>query len=161
MPHRDAERLDRKIDQIADGLPESAGGFLRWLKSPSSRWVRIPIALLLIVGGLVGFLPVLGFWMIPLGLLFLAQDVPLSPAADIAGVDMARAKMGPMETSALRWRKSPWVLDGKLAFILAIPIMNARGVHLDQNETSRLNAIFKPTLEILCPMRLELVLVTN
>ena len=85
----------------------------------------------------------------------------LPPAADVAGVDMARAKMGPMETSALRWRKSPWVLDGKLAFILAIPIMNARGVHLDQNETSRLNAIFKPTLEILCPMRLELVLVTN
>lgn len=76
MPDRDAERLDRKIDQIADGLPESAGGFLRWLKSPSSRWVRIPIALLLIVGGVVGFLPVLGFWMIPLGLLFLAQDVP-------------------------------------------------------------------------------------
>lgn len=76
MPDRDAERLDRKIDQIADGLPESAGGFLRWLKSPSSRWVRIPIALLLMVGGVVGFLPVLGFWMIPLGLLFLAQDVP-------------------------------------------------------------------------------------
>ena len=84
----------------------------------------------------------------------------VTPAADIAGVDMARAKMGPMEKSALRW-KSPWVLDGKLAFILAIPIMNARGVHLDQNETSRLNAVFKPTLEILCPMRLELVLVTN
>jgi hypothetical protein len=96
--------------------------------------------------------------MIPLGLL---SGCALPPAADIAGVDMARAKMGPMETSALRWRKSPWVLDGKLAFILAIPVMNARGVHLDQNETSRLNAIFKPTLEILCPMRLELVLVTN
>ena len=83
------------------------------------------------------------------------------PAADIAGVDMARAKMGPMETSALRGPKSPWVLDGKLAFILAIPVMNARGMHFDQNETSRLNAIFKPTLEVLCPMRPELVLVTN
>src|SRR4029453_3911729 len=76
VPDRDAERLNRKIDQIADGLPESAGGFLRWLKSPSSRLVRIPIALLLIVGGVAGFLPILGFWMIPLGLLFLAQDVP-------------------------------------------------------------------------------------
>jgi hypothetical protein len=85
----------------------------------------------------------------------------LPPAADIAGVDMARAKMGPMETSALWWRKSPWDLDGKLAFILAIPVMNARGMHFDQNETSRLNAIFKPTLEVLCPMRPELVLVTN
>jgi hypothetical protein len=75
VPKGDAERLDRKIDQIAEGLPESAGGFLRWVKSPSSRLVRIPIALLLIVGGVAGFLPILGFWMIPLGLLFLAQDV--------------------------------------------------------------------------------------
>ena len=49
--------------------------------------------------------------------------------------------MGPMETSALRSRKLPWDLDGKLAFILAIPVMNARGVHLDQYETSRFNAI--------------------
>jgi hypothetical protein len=57
-------------------LPESAGAFLRWLKSPSSRCVRVPIALVLIVGGVVGFLPVLGFWMIPLGLLLLAQDIP-------------------------------------------------------------------------------------
>ena len=76
MPKRDAEHLDRKIDQISDQLPESVGAFLRWLKTPSSRWVRVPLALLLIVGGVVGFLPVLGFWMIPLGLLLLAQDVP-------------------------------------------------------------------------------------
>ena len=76
MPKRDADHLDRKIDQISDQLPESAGAFLRWLKTPSSRWVRVPLALLLIVGGVAGFLPVLGFWMIPLGLLLLAQDVP-------------------------------------------------------------------------------------
>jgi hypothetical protein len=76
VPDRDGERLDRKIDRIADELPESAAGFLRWLREPSSRWVRVPIALLLIVGGILAFLPVLGVWMIPLGLLFLAQDVP-------------------------------------------------------------------------------------
>ena len=76
MPDRDAHHLDRKIDQISDELPASAGAFLRWLRTPSSRWVRLPLALLLIVGGVVGFLPVLGFWMIPLGALLLAQDVP-------------------------------------------------------------------------------------
>jgi hypothetical protein len=38
--------------------------------------MRVPLALLLIVGGVLGFLPVLGFWMVPLGLLLLAQDVP-------------------------------------------------------------------------------------
>ncbi|WP_421723807.1 hypothetical protein [Bauldia sp.] len=34
------------------------------------------IAALLIVGGLFGFLPVLGFWMLPLGFLILAVDSP-------------------------------------------------------------------------------------
>jgi hypothetical protein len=41
----------------------------------SSRWIRWPVALLLVVGGLVGFLPILGFWMIPLGLILISQDV--------------------------------------------------------------------------------------
>lgn len=34
------------------------------------------MGLLLIALGIVGFLPVLGFWMIPLGLALLATDVP-------------------------------------------------------------------------------------
>jgi hypothetical protein len=73
---RDAKRLDRRIDRISGSLPARAGAFLRWLRGPSSRWVRIPAAVLLIAGGIVGFLPVLGFWMVPLGLLLIAQDVP-------------------------------------------------------------------------------------
>jgi hypothetical protein len=32
--------------------------------------------MLLICGGLLGFLPILGLWMLPLGLLLLAEDVP-------------------------------------------------------------------------------------
>ena len=28
------------------------------------------------LGGFVGFLPILGFWMAPLGLVLVAQDVP-------------------------------------------------------------------------------------
>lgn len=39
-------------------------------------WVRIPAGLLLIAGGIVGFLPILGFWMVPLGLALIALDVP-------------------------------------------------------------------------------------
>ena len=38
--------------------------------------VRTLIGLLLCVGGVFGFLPVLGFWMFPLGLAFIALDVP-------------------------------------------------------------------------------------
>ena len=50
--------------------------FMDWLRGPSSGFVRIPLAILLIGGGIVGFLPVLGFWMVPLGLALIAQDVP-------------------------------------------------------------------------------------
>lgn len=43
---------------------------------PRSRIVRVVIGVLLILGGLLGFLPVLGFWMVPLGLLVLSVDLP-------------------------------------------------------------------------------------
>jgi hypothetical protein len=44
---------------------------------PRSRILRIAIGSALVLAGLVGFLPVLGFWMLPLGLLILSVD--LSP----------------------------------------------------------------------------------
>ena len=47
-----------------------------WLRKPSSRWLRLPVGLLLVAGGLLGFLPVLGFWMLVPGLLLLSLDVP-------------------------------------------------------------------------------------
>ncbi len=40
------------------------------------RLLRIVLGLALVVGGLFGFLPVLGFWMIPLGLLIMFFEVP-------------------------------------------------------------------------------------
>ena len=44
---------------------------------PGHPLLRVALGLLLIAGGLLGFLPILGFWMIPLGLLVLSVD--LSP----------------------------------------------------------------------------------
>jgi hypothetical protein len=44
---------------------------------PQSRPLRLGLGILLVAGGLVGFLPVVGFWMIPLGLLVLSVDVPI------------------------------------------------------------------------------------
>lgn len=38
--------------------------------------VRSILGILLVLGGLLGFLPVLGFWMIPLGIGLLALDLP-------------------------------------------------------------------------------------
>jgi UPF0716 family protein affecting phage T7 exclusion len=38
--------------------------------------VRMGVGVLLVIGGMLGFLPVLGFWMIPLGVGLLAVDFP-------------------------------------------------------------------------------------
>ncbi|NVJ97604.1 MAG: hypothetical protein HWE25_05590 [Alphaproteobacteria bacterium] len=43
---------------------------------PATRVGRIVVGILLIIGGILGFLPVLGFWMIPLGFLVLSVDFP-------------------------------------------------------------------------------------
>ena len=42
---------------------------------PSSKPVRIALGGALCLGGLLGFLPILGFWMLPLGLLVLSIDL--------------------------------------------------------------------------------------
>jgi hypothetical protein len=68
--------LDKELDRFAQRLPSGIARFVGWLRRPSSGFVRIPLALLLIVGGIVGFLPILGFWMVPLGLVLVAQDIP-------------------------------------------------------------------------------------
>lgn len=41
---------------------------------PEARWVYIAAANILIFGRLSGFLPHLGFWMVPLGILLLSKD---------------------------------------------------------------------------------------
>lgn len=52
--------------------------FRHWLSAnlPKSAWLRVPIGVLLVIFGILGFLPVLGFWMLPLGLAVLAIDFP-------------------------------------------------------------------------------------
>jgi hypothetical protein len=39
--------------------------------------VRIVVGILLVLCGLVGFLPILGFWMVPVGLAVLSVDIPI------------------------------------------------------------------------------------
>ena len=44
---------------------------------PRSRAARIAIGAALVLGGVIGFLPILGFWMVPVGLAVLAIDIPV------------------------------------------------------------------------------------
>jgi hypothetical protein len=48
--------------------------FGRTVSLPRSRALRIAIGIALVVLGVFGFLPILGFWMIPLGLLVLSYE---------------------------------------------------------------------------------------
>ena len=48
----------------------------RTLHLPHSKPARIAIGSTLVAGGILGFLPVLGFWMVPLGALVLSHDLP-------------------------------------------------------------------------------------
>lgn len=47
----------------------------RWHVAPGLRSL---LGVLLMVAGVLGFLPVLGFWMFPLGVAFVALDLPFS-----------------------------------------------------------------------------------
>ena len=70
------QELDRHFAWFQRKLPPGPSKFVGWLRKPSSIYARVPLAFLLIVGGIFSFLPVLGLWMLPLGLLLFAQDVP-------------------------------------------------------------------------------------
>lgn len=64
---------------------------------PASRIARICLGIALLVGGVLGFLPIVGFWMVPLGLLVLSVD--------LASVRRVRRTMEVRAFRALkRWR---------------------------------------------------------
>jgi hypothetical protein len=65
-----------EMDRLQRHLPEWAGRNLHKLRQPRAMWVRVPAGVALTTGGVLSFLPVLGLWMLPLGLALLAVDVP-------------------------------------------------------------------------------------
>lgn len=79
MPAGTAEETHhrrRRMAHLLDRLPDRLRRATIWLLRPQARWVRIPAGMLLVLGGIFSILPVLGIWMLPLGLVLLAEDVP-------------------------------------------------------------------------------------
>ncbi len=68
--------IDREVQEIKREVPHGISRILDWATRPAVRWMRIPVAILLIVCGILGFLRILGFWMVPLGVLLLAIYIP-------------------------------------------------------------------------------------
>ncbi|MGE3150577.1 MAG: hypothetical protein AB7K04_16085 [Pseudorhodoplanes sp.] len=70
------EELDAVLRAIEWKLPPFAKPLLRMIRKPQPVYVRIPLGVALVLGGIFSVLPVLGIWMLPLGMLLLGRDVP-------------------------------------------------------------------------------------
>lgn len=73
--NKERSRLERLFLRLEARFPRFAM-FLYVLRQPWAMVIRVPLGILLVIGGLLAFLPVLGIWMLPLGLLLLAIDLP-------------------------------------------------------------------------------------
>lgn len=76
MTHKPQYDLDHELLLFEQKLPRPFARLIDWVRRPTSRLVRLPMGGLLVIGGVFGFLPILGFWMLPLGLIMIARDVP-------------------------------------------------------------------------------------
>jgi hypothetical protein len=72
---RRERRFQRQFQALERLIPPLRGPMSR-LRKNSWFPIRFPLAVLLTVGGFFWFLPILGLWMLPAGLLLLAIDLP-------------------------------------------------------------------------------------
>jgi hypothetical protein len=66
---------DHRLERLIRRLPENRQASVRWLRSSAGRWVRMPLGVFFILGSFLFVLPIFGLWMLPVGLLLLAEDV--------------------------------------------------------------------------------------
>jgi hypothetical protein len=79
----EATPSEQRLERLIGRLPQGVQRAVRWLRRPEARWLRIPAGVLLAAASLLSILPLFGLWMLPLGLVLLAEDVaPLRRARD-------------------------------------------------------------------------------
>jgi hypothetical protein len=69
--------LRQAFRHLEHEVPGKVARVLRNLRHPQAKWIRMPVGILFVLGGIFSILPVLGLWMLPLGLLLMAYDIPL------------------------------------------------------------------------------------
>ena len=93
---REKRRLIRQFEMFGRRIPPLRRP-IRLLLRDGRPLVRTPLAVLIMAGGFLSFLPFLGLWMLPLGVLLLAVDVPvlrpLASALVIRGRRWARERV--------------------------------------------------------------------
>jgi hypothetical protein len=67
---------ERRLERLIDRLPERLQKIIRWLRQPGLRWVRLVAGVLFIAGSFLSILPIFGIWMLPVGVVLLAEDIP-------------------------------------------------------------------------------------
>jgi hypothetical protein len=96
-------KIDGYFEAVYRRVPAGISRFIRWLREPSSFAVRFFVAILLIAGGIFSFLPILGIWMLPLGLLLIAQDVPALQKPLVAALMWTEARWKSLKA---KWQRS-------------------------------------------------------
>ena len=89
-PHSD--ELDRILDRYQTKMPGWMARFVARIRRPELRVRRIVAGVMLVLCGFVGFLPILGFWMVPLGLILLAQDIPFLRRPVVGAIEWCERK---------------------------------------------------------------------
>lgn len=73
---REERRLDRQFRMLSRTVPVIGAPVNAVRPGGRASLLRLPVGGLLIAGGVFSFLPGLGLWMLPLGLMLIAVDVP-------------------------------------------------------------------------------------
>ena len=70
-----SQELNAYFDKLARRLPNWLSRLAIWLRDPKRVYARVIVSVLLIAGSILSFLPILGVWMLPLGLIIISQDL--------------------------------------------------------------------------------------
>lgn len=70
------QEAEQYIREKLDRLPPRIARAVHKLRSAQPAWLKLIAAALLMVGGFLWFLPMVGIWMLPLGLLLVADQFP-------------------------------------------------------------------------------------
>lgn len=68
---------------------------LVWGRDHVPPGIRSLLGVMFMIGGVFGFLPILGFWMFPLGIAFIALDLPFGQHKIEDWMQSLRSKAGP------------------------------------------------------------------
>jgi hypothetical protein len=71
-----AAAWDARAAHLLTKLPRRVQSGVASLRQPSRKLWRLLGATVLIIGGICSILPILGLWMLPLGLALLSDDFP-------------------------------------------------------------------------------------